>query len=285
MKIKFWDRVILFLGGLLTIAAGFFLVVAGLQFQGSIGESLPVWARTVCIVCGVFTAMFGVYVLAFPHRRLNRRQDFVVQKSDNGELRIAVKAIESQVRKCIDLHEEIRLDSIGILNSRSGVTVDLRIALANNISIPLAVASLQKQIKQYLAASSGIEIKEVRVSVESTDDELESHPAPKGDGVPPPEEEQVPAPRKRSLHQRIFDKPEQPAILPEPPKEDGDTMAAWRPPETEFARDKTKPEEENVPAPSAPLTQEPDTSSSAPGNADGADNPQPDEEMEDHSHE
>ena len=40
MKIKFWDRLILFFGALLTAAAGIFLFVGGLQFAGVRGEAL-----------------------------------------------------------------------------------------------------------------------------------------------------------------------------------------------------------------------------------------------------
>ena len=278
MKIRFKDRMILFFGGLMTIAAGFFLIAAGLQLQGAMEELLPFWARVVCIICGVLTAAFGAYVIVFPHRRPNRRQDFVVQKADHGELRIAVTAIESQVKKCIDLHEEIRLVSMDIMNPRSGVIVDLRIALANNISIPLAVASLQKQIKQYLSASSGIEVKEVRVSVEATEDGLEPKSSAHGDAAALPEEE-IAAPVKQPLHRRLFSKANQPAILPEPPKETKDEMAAWRPPETEFAQEKPEPETD-APQDADALNPLPGSENTAP-----TENTQPDEEMEDHSHE
>ena len=215
MKIRFWDRFVLCLGALLVILTGVALIVAGLQFQGVFAENVPLWVRVLCIAWGVVLAAFGGYVIAFPRRYAANRHDFVVQRTDNGELRIAVKAIENLVQKCIDLHEEIHLVSMKILNGREGVVVDLCISLANNISIPLAVASLQKQIKQYLVASSGIEVKEVRVSVESTQDEplvLETI-----------EEEEAAAPekakeKKAPLHQRLFGKADQPAIVPEPPK-------------------------------------------------------------------
>lgn len=211
MKIKIWDRLILLLGALLAVASGVLLFTQGLQIKNALYAALA-----------VLTAAFGGYLIVFLRRCSAKRQDFVIQRTDNGELRIAVKAIENQVQKCIDLHEEIQASSMKILNGREGVVVDLTVTLDNNISIPLAVASLQKQVKQYLVASSGIEVKEVRVSVESTQD---SSPA----GTPEPETEQpgekaAAKEKKAPLHQRLFGREDEPAILPEPPKEEGGMM-------------------------------------------------------------
>ena len=219
MKIKLLDRILLFLGAVLSILTGAALIVTGLQFTGVFAENVPLWVKIVCIAAGVLLMAYGGYVISIPHRYSTKRKEFVVQRTDSGELRIAVKAIENLVQKCIDLHEEIHLEKMDIINGREGVVVDLNISLANNISIPLAVASLQKQIKQYLVASSGIEVKEVRVSVESTQDEPEVMEELKDEEAA---QERVPVKepkeKKAPLHQRLFGKPDQPAIVPEPPK-------------------------------------------------------------------
>lgn len=218
MKIRFWDRLILFFGALCAFAAGVGLVIFGLQLPGLSFIDVPLWLRTACIALGVLTVLFAVYLFAFPRKLRYRRHDFVIQQTDNGELRIAVKAIENLVQKCIDTHDEIHVVSMRIHNGRDGVIIDLCISLANNISIPLAVASLQKQIKQYLIASSGIEVKEVCVSVET---------APSGVGESPylvnAETQHAAAEKtaeekpRRAVHQRIFGKAEEKATVPEPP--------------------------------------------------------------------
>ena len=245
MKIKFWDRLILFFGALLTAAAGIFLFVGGLQFAGVLGEALPMGTRIVCIAGGAALVLFAIYLFTLPRTLSGGRHEFIVQQTDNGELRIAVKAIENLVQKCVDMHEEIKLDSMKIRNAREGVTVDLRISLANNISIPLAVASLQKQIKQYLVASSGIEVKEVRVYVETAGGDIGDSPylVPAGEQAAAQEKPAAEQPKaKVPLHQRIFGRPEQPANMPEPPKEE-----AAEAPETEEAAPEA-PADEN-PAP------------------------------------
>ncbi|MBR4538698.1 MAG: hypothetical protein IKO52_07625 [Clostridia bacterium] len=210
MKIKIRDRLILFCGALLTIAAGVMLFIHGIQEK-----------NTLFLVGAVVLAAFGGYLIAFPFLYKAKRNDFVIQRTDSGELRIAVKAIENQVQKCIDLHEEIQASAMKILSSREGVVVDLTVTLSNDISIPLAVASLQKQIKQYLIASSGIEVKEVRVSVESTQDSV-SPEAPEAEDEQPAEKNAAidVKEKKAPMHQRLFGRADEPAIVPEPPKEE-----------------------------------------------------------------
>ena len=44
--------------------------------------------------------------------------------------------------------------------------MDVHITLQSDISMPLAISSLQKQIKRYLEACAGVSVKEVRVFVE-----------------------------------------------------------------------------------------------------------------------
>ncbi len=204
MKMKMWDRVILCCGVFLSVASSLLLFLHGLQANSAL-----------YILCALLLAAFGVYLGLVLRRCYVKRNDFVVQRTESGELRIAVKAIENQVQKCIDLHEEIRVNSMNILTTREGVVVDLLVTLANNISIPLAVASLQKQIKQYLVASSGIEVKEVRVSVESTQNAILPD-ASETEGEQPAAKEEKKAP----MHQRLFGRADEPAIVPEPPKEE-----------------------------------------------------------------
>ena len=218
MKMKFWDRVILFFGALLAAIAGLFLVIIGLQL-GTAGGGLALGVRIISIVLGLLCFLLSSFLFMLPQKLSYSKRDFVVQQTDNGELRIAVKAIENLVQKCIDVHDEIDVVSMQVNNDRDVVAVDLCISLPSNISIPLAVASLQKQIKQYLAASSGIDVKEVRVSVETAEKEADGSP------YLMPDENQAAVEmaaekkeKKLPLHQRIFGKGEQNITVPEPPK-------------------------------------------------------------------
>ena len=206
MKIKLWERLLLLFGALVNAVSGVALLLEGLQARNAL-----------YIVCAVLLIGFCGYLAMLCRRCFIKRSDFVVQRTESGELRIAVKAIENQVLKCADLHDEIQVNTMNILSTREGVVVDLNVTLDNNISIPLAVASLQKQIKQYLIASSGIEVKEVRVSVESTQEAAPQAPDAEGEAPSMKDAKEKKAP----LHQRLFGRADEPAIVPEPPKEEG----------------------------------------------------------------
>ena len=206
MKIRFLDRIILMIGAVATLLVGATLLIGGLRAE----DSYTALHRTLVIVFGIVSIGFGGYLMVLPRRYAMQRRDYVVQRTDSGELRLAIKAIENLVEKCVDLHEEIQLLSMSITNTREGVVVELSISLANNISIPLAVASLQKQIKQYLVASSGIEVREVRVVVENTKDEPLL--------MAEIEEEEENEPEKAPMHQRLFCQAEQQTVVPEQPK-------------------------------------------------------------------
>jgi hypothetical protein len=233
MKFRFWDRIVLLAGAVAVLLVGLSLLTGGL----SKNNDMSAVHRTLVTVLGFVCTGFGGYLLMLPRRYAMQRKDYVVQRTDTGELRIAVKAIENLVEKCIDLHEEIQLISMSIMSAREGVVVELNISLANNISIPLAVASLQKQIKQYLVAASGIEVREVRVSVESTKDEPLL--------VAEIEEEEENEPEKAPMHQRLFCQAEQPTIVPAPPKPEEGTKEeqAVSAPETEAKAEEQKDEQ------------------------------------------
>lgn len=224
MKIRFWDRVMLFLCALALVLAGAYLIAQSVLLLTMEEPPMPtarIWMWGQGGV-GVLLAILGAYLFAFPGKYIRRKQDFVTQQIENGELRISITAIENLVQKCIDVHPEIHVVSMHVRNGREGVVIDLRIAMANNISIPLAVASLQKQIRQYLAASSGIDIKEVLVSVETAEDaaaEGSPYLVPNAQAAHNAAEKAAEPQKKEkpALHRRIFGHSEQPAIVPEAP--------------------------------------------------------------------
>ena len=75
MKIKFWDRLILFFGALLTAAAGIFLFVGGLQFAGVLGEALPMGTRIVCIAGGAALVLFAIIKAINAAKNINKKPE------------------------------------------------------------------------------------------------------------------------------------------------------------------------------------------------------------------
>ena len=129
----------------------------------------------------------------------------------------------------VDRHEEIKASNLRVIPSKKdGVVVKMKATMPSNISIPLAVANLQKQIKQYVMASSGVAVKNVIVTVEKTSgavavsniDETLAET-----NVEKPAEEKT---DDKPVHQRLFERHDAPEAAPETaepaPAPDEETM-------------------------------------------------------------
>ena len=182
MRLRIADRILVAIAGLLLLAlcAG---IVAQMFFDVDL-VSLAVRAfssdaprvRWGLIGLAAVLLLLGIYcvLVLFRHRR--RKDKFILQKNDSGELAISLKALENMVRKCIDQHQEIDIQRLYLENRKDGLLIRLRGSVAGGISIPLTVEALQKQIRQYVTACSGVEIKGVRVQIESSGEETADAP-------------------------------------------------------------------------------------------------------------
>ena len=246
MKIKIWDRILAALNGLILFAAGACMGIYGLglrfvQFDWEL-PALPaeLWQRAVIVGAGVVLCLLGVHGISLLCRS-RKEKGFILQHTEYGDLSISMHAMESMVKKCIDTHQELKVSNTRIQHLRDGVVVELRISLANGVNIPLTVSALQKQIKHYITSCSGVDVKEVRVVVETNNAQLDagavcspadfmsddvaaakkagsvmesiSQSAP---AAPQTEADEEP---KEATHQRLFKPVEQPLIVPQPPEE------------------------------------------------------------------
>ena len=202
MKMKIIDRLVMRLAGVLAVLSGALLFLVPLGVLGKTEFRFD-WLKWVFYGAGALTVLIGLYVLFVPRRYRYSRKDFILHHSEQGDMRISIKAMETQVSKCADRHKEIRVHAMRIVNARDGVRVDMKVSLASNVSIPLSVESLQKQVKQYLLASTGVEIKEVRIIVVGTEGEMSGGPY----SFENREEaaEQKTAEEKKPVHCRIFE--------------------------------------------------------------------------------
>lgn len=241
MKLRVIDRLIAALAGIILVCLAV-VPLADTLFDVGILDRLAKIAAfksashiLFMVGGGAVVLLTGILSLRVALRR-SKRKGFVVQTTDVGELSISIRAIEDLVNKCVAKHEELHVSSTTLDNSRDGLTIGLRVGLATGVNIPLAVNALQKQIKQYVTACSGVDVQEVKVQVEATSakakpsiyavSEMLENPAPlprEAEQVPEVAAEPAPAevkePEEKCLHQRLFSEEEQPANMPMPPVE------------------------------------------------------------------
>jgi len=172
MRIRILDRVLVALAGLLMLAVCA-AVIAQVFFQADVigtatkvltGDKYRIWL----IIALAALMLIGLYCVLILFRHHGRRDKFVMQKTENGQLAISLKAMESMVQKCIETHKELNVQGVRLENQKGGLLIRIRGTAAGGVSIPLTVDALQQQIKQYVTACSGVEVKDIRVQIESS---------------------------------------------------------------------------------------------------------------------
>lgn len=123
--------------------------------------------KMILIGSAVVLALFALLLLGslLPAKK-KRSSTFAIQRNENGTVRISLKALETLVQKCLNQHAELKVVTSALYSDEESVRVDIHINLQTDISMPLAISALQKQIKKYLEACSGVQIQEVRIFVE-----------------------------------------------------------------------------------------------------------------------
>lgn len=174
MKIRVLDRVLVAVAGvlLIVICAGVVgQVFFGKDVIGFVSKWITPESTNRKVIIGIAAGLLlilGVYCLLMLFRHRRRKDKFILQKLESGDLAISLKTLETMVQKCLDQHDEIKTESIHLENQRDGLLIRIRGTVAGGISIPLTVDTLQKQIKQYVTACSGVEVKGIRIQIESS---------------------------------------------------------------------------------------------------------------------
>lgn len=203
MKMTVWDRILSAISGALITAAGLCLLDIGLG-TSLLGvpwvSSFAVWwQRAVVIVVALLLIALGVHGIVLLFRRRHEK-GFIIQHSEYGDMSISMNALESMVHKCVDSHQELKVNATRIQHAHEGIVVDIKITLLSGVNIPLTVNALQKQIKQYITSCSGVDVHKVRVMVETDGHAAFDTDAQPASGTP----DSIAAPAADSVDEPIF---------------------------------------------------------------------------------
>ena len=242
MKRSLTDRVLTGLAGLILFIMGIGLFVYGVGifpfelnlafFQGP----FSFWQHLLMVAVALVFLLLGARGVSDIFHS-GKEKGFILQRTEYGDLNISMNAMENMVKKVVDMNDELRVTHTKISHTRDGVIVSIRIMLENGVNIPMVVSALQRQTKQYITSCSGVDVKEVRVFVDTSSNMGQKHKgemtseiaadvgavekagrmvdrlndavqkAIQSDAVP-----QHPEEKKEPLHQRIFrKKTEEPA--------------------------------------------------------------------------
>ena len=180
MKIRILDRILVALAGLLMVVGGVALA-AELFFGKNVSGRVSEWLadgnnRVFIIIAGILIIVIGVYCVLLLFRHRGKSGKFIMQKTESGELAISLDALGSMVQKCLDQHQELNAQAVELENEKGSLVVTIRGTVAGGISIPLTIDTLQQQVKQYVTACSGVEVKDIRVEVVSSGPDAKDAP-------------------------------------------------------------------------------------------------------------
>ena len=180
MKIRVLDRILVALAGLLMVVGGVALA-AELFFGKNVSGKVSQWLadgnnRVFIIIAGILIIVIGVYCVLLLFRHRGKSGKFIMQKTESGELAISLDALGSMVQKCLDQHQELSAQAVELENEKGSLVVTIRGTVAGGISIPLTIDTLQQQVKQYVTACSGVEVKDIRVEVVSSGPDAKDAP-------------------------------------------------------------------------------------------------------------
>ncbi len=173
MKRTFFDRVLTGLAGLILTLLGIGLFVYGVgifpfELDTTFLEGpFTFWQHVLLAAIALVLLLLGLRGVAAMFRS-NKEKGFILQHTEYGDLNISMNAMENMVKKVVDMNDELKVTSTKISHTKDGVIVSVRVLLENGVNIPMIVSALQRQTRQYITSCSGVEVKEVRVFVDTT---------------------------------------------------------------------------------------------------------------------
>lgn len=168
--------VVLWLMCLSILAETFFHVPLMEKIGQLLNAGTPV-SVLIALLAAIALGAFGTCcLLMLSGKRAVKSKGFVMQKGENGMIGVSVKSIEGLVQTCVKQHDMIASADVAVVERRDGIVILLSIEETAGVNIPLAVGALQKQIKQYVNTCTGLDVREVRVMVENTEESVVASP-------------------------------------------------------------------------------------------------------------
>lgn len=176
MKIRWYDRLLMFLSGLVIIALGVCVIlIASGVIDLPQAIALDTWLGDgwqwlpIVIAVGILLVLWGLFMVIRPFRIGKRsRKYYTLQNEKDGKVRISVHAIDHLVHKCLSKYEAIESARVHIGGHEDAMEITLHMALQSEVRIPELLDTVRSDIKQSLMHSAGVTVESVQVYVDET---------------------------------------------------------------------------------------------------------------------
>lgn len=177
MKTKLIDRVLLALVLLVVIALSLFIIAVAMRLVTADSICSAIYALTGDITASIALGSGGIVLLIAAIRLLffgkggrERKQpkttSVLVKATEIGSTFISLAALDHMVQKHCRANNRIRECFSAVeLSGSDGVRVALTLTLMPDSNIPELSAQLQNTLKEYVEQCSGINVREIYITV------------------------------------------------------------------------------------------------------------------------
>lgn len=181
MKMRWYDRILVSLGGVVLMGVGVLVALSGIgaielpepfaidAWLGSGWQWMP-----ILFLVGLLIVAWGVHLLIRPLYSLfgERGGRYYTVKTDDGDgVHISVQALDHLVHKCLEEWPEVLTSQVRMGGQEDAMRIMLRVSLASGVRIPELLANVRTRIREYIEQCSGVTVDKVKIVVEAAKNE------------------------------------------------------------------------------------------------------------------
>lgn len=167
------DRILLILFTLLVAAISVAAVAAGLNLipydvaAQALTQVYTQYNYAIPWIAGfIFVFLLSLRFLFWRDRR-NRRFPSIDQRTDYGDVKISIETIEKLALQSVHRFRGIRDVKTRVRVEEGGLTVDVKLNIEGNRSIPELSEEIQQSVHQHVGDTTGIPVAKVTVYITS----------------------------------------------------------------------------------------------------------------------
>ncbi len=177
MKTSFWDRMLMFLYVLITLAFGLCMALRpfGVDLFGGLFSALEgaagsFIAALIGLGLAAIVALLSAYMLMMIFRKGKRHAaaSFItVNSGDGGQVRIALSALAQMARRAVGRVEGVHEMKINVSGSDDAIEVAVELVMEAGAHVPSVTTNMQRAIRNRIESNCGVAVRDVEVTVTS----------------------------------------------------------------------------------------------------------------------
>lgn len=152
-------------GMYIAFQPGAFISISGAITEAISSDSATALKVAVFIIALVFFALSITFLLSGV--RSNKDKKAVSKHTNIGEIKISLNSIENIAINASKKSNGIRESKTVVKKTDEGVSIEVRIVVMPDLSIPVISEEVQGRVKKSVEDASGIPVKDVKVIVDS----------------------------------------------------------------------------------------------------------------------